>query len=378
MRVLFCSDAMIVDGVTSFVFHLATALKESGHDVAVLGRWAGRGFQSRLKEHGVAVIQCVSPTVGNFWFDKKAAEFRPDVLVTDSRRSFPLATRLKKVTGAKVFTFFLDRLEKTNRKGRDIGSLIKYSDVWLSAEKPLLSELAKIPTPFPKVYLQRPLKGLFVPTEIRPRDPFRLLCFGRISKFKSVTSMSLLNNALYMKKHIPSLEMVFLGGGWRTVKFRFLATQINYKAGVNFVKIAGTQTDPSFWLEWATIVCAGSTSAVEAILTNRPVIASTGYYLGLLTPGRLDDALATYFAERGGTLLSDNPDTIIDEVIRTYQRWDDETMKKDTARVRETIEPFYERETAAQEFKQVFDLISSGKNTIHEVTEKSLFQGGFQ
>ena len=56
MKVLFCSDALIVDGVTSFVFHLSTALKEGGCDVAVLGRWAGKGFQSRLCERGVKVI----------------------------------------------------------------------------------------------------------------------------------------------------------------------------------------------------------------------------------------------------------------------------------------------------------------------------------
>ena len=188
MRVLFCSDAMIVDGVTSFVFHLATALKEAGNDVAVIGRWAGKGFQSRLRDHGVGVIECISPTVGNFWFDMKAAEFRPDVIVTDSRRSFPLAVRLKNITGAKVFTFFLDKLEKTDRRGRDVASLIKYSDAWLSAEKPLLKDLESISTPFTKFHLQRPLKGLFTPTPIPPKDLFGILSFGRISSFKSINS----------------------------------------------------------------------------------------------------------------------------------------------------------------------------------------------
>jgi hypothetical protein len=144
VNVLFCSDALIVDGVTSFVFHLSTALSKGGFNVAVLGRWAGKGFQSRLREHGVRVIQCLSPTVGNVWFDRKAREFAPDVIVTDSRRSFPLATRLKTVTGAKVLTFFLDSLEKTDRRGRDVDSLIRYSDAWLSAEPPLLEELDRI------------------------------------------------------------------------------------------------------------------------------------------------------------------------------------------------------------------------------------------
>lgn len=355
MRVLFCSDAMIVDGVTSFVFHLATALKEAGHDVAVLGRWAGKGFQPRLRDYGVEVIECISPTVGNFWFDKRAVQFRPDVIVTDSRRSFPLAARLKILTGAKVFTFFLDKLEKTDRKGRDVASLIKYSDAWLSAEKPLLKDLESISTPFRKFHLQRPLKGLFTPTAIPSKDPFRILSFGRISSFKSITSFSLLKNASYLKKEIPSLEMAFVGGGWRTVKYRMLAAKNNFKAGSKFIKIVGTQIDPQSWIQWSNLVCAGSTSAIEATLANRPVFASTGYYLGLLTPDKLEKAFLTYFAERSGPLLSENPDLLIDDIIRIYREWDEKTMNENTAAFRIGIETFFERDTVAQNFQKIYE-----------------------
>lgn len=359
MRVLFCSDAMIVDGVTSFVFHLSTALKEAGHDVAVLGRWAGKGFQPRLKERGVKVIQCLSPSVSNIWFDKKAAEFNPDVIITDSRRSFPLATRLKNITNAKVFTFFLDSLEKTDRKGRDIASLVKFSDVWLSAEKPLLEELQKIPTSFPKIHLQRPLKGLFTPTPIPWKDPFRVLSFGRISKFKSAASLSLLHNALYMKKRIPSLEMVFVGGGWRTLKFRMLAAKCNYQAKSEFIRIVGTQIDPQKWIEWSTLVCAGSTSAIEATLANRPVVACTGYYLGLLTPEKFGEAFSTYFAERGGKLLSEDPDLVVKEILRTYDQWEDLNMNETVNSFRIQVEPSFERENVARKFQAVFEQINN-------------------
>lgn len=359
MRVLFCSDAMIVDGVTSFVFHLATALKEAGHDVAVVGRWAGQGFQPRLRQYGVKVIECISPTVGNFWFDKKAVEFRPDVLVTDSRRSFPLAVRLKRITGAKIFTFFLDKLEKTDRKGRDVGSLIKYSDAWLSAEKPLLNELESISTPFCKFHLQRPLKGLLTPTPIPPKDPFRILSFGRVSSFKSITSFELLKNALYMKKEIPSLEMVFVGGGWRTIKIRMLAAKNNFKIRSNFIKIVGTQIDPQPWFEWANLVCAGSTSAIEATLANRPVVASTGYYLGFLTLDKIEKAFSTYFSERSGPLLSENPNLLIEDIIKVYRDWDEDLVKQKTAAFRSGIERFFERDSAAQNFQKIYENVLS-------------------
>ena len=141
MKILFCSDAMTIDGVASFVLHLSTALCRGGHDVAVLGRWWGKGFQARLRREGVKLIQCLSPTAGNFWFDRQAAEFKPEVIVTDSNRSFPLSQRLKKGTGAKVFTFFLDPIQDTapkeeiaKIKGRDIGSLARGSDAWFSTD----------------------------------------------------------------------------------------------------------------------------------------------------------------------------------------------------------------------------------------------------
>lgn len=358
MNVLFCSDAMVVDGVASFVFHLSTALREGGHRVAVLGRWAGKGFQERLRKGGVEVIQCLSPTVGNFWFDKKAVEFSPHVIVTDSRRSFPLATRLKAVTGARVFTFFLDKLEKTDRKGRDVASLVQFSDAWLSAEKPLLEQLENVPTPFPKYHFRRPLKGLIRPTPLPPKTPFRLLCFGRLGGFKSITAWSLLRDAADLKKQIPSLEMIFVGGGWRTVKFRLAAGKIHREARSSFIRVLGTQTDPQPWFEWATLVCAGSTAAIEAALAHRPVVASAAHWLGLLTPENIEEGFSTYFAERLGPMVRDDPAAVGREVLRVYSEWDERKMDGAVLAVRKAVEPRFEREGASEEFQRIYDEIS--------------------
>ncbi len=355
MRVLFCSDALIVDGVTSFVFHLSVALKKGGHRVAVIGRWAGKGFQSRLRENGVEVIQCISPTVGNFWFDRKAAEFSPDVLITDSRRSFPLATRLKTITGAKMFTFFLDDLEKTDRKGRDVQSLVRYSDAWFSAEPPLLERLERIPTPFPKFLFKRPLAGLIRPSPVQPRDPFRVFCLGRLSGYKSYGMWYLLNRSLDLKREIPSLEIVYAGGGWRSLKFRLMAEKLNLTSGERFIRVLGTRTDPQPFFDRATLVCAGSTSAAEAVLANRPVVNFTAFWLGLITPEKIDDALDSYFSERKGSIrLRDNPELFTDELSSVYRNWDDEKMTRDVAKVRSLVEPHFSNENAAVELENIF------------------------
>ena len=358
MRVLFCSDALIVDGVTSFVLHLSSALCRAGHAVAVLGRWAGKGFQSRLRGYGVEVISCPSFTVGNPWFDHRARQFAPDVIVTDSRRSFPLAQRLKAKTGAKVFTFFLDHLEKTDRKGRDVPSLVAGSDAWLSAEPPILHSLSAIPTPFPKVLLPRPLEGMVQPTPLPPRDPFRVLCFGRLSGYKSAGPWGLLRDAGALREGIPSLELTFLGGGWRTLKFRALGERENLRAGRRVVRVLGTLTEPQPWFERATVVCAGSTSAIEATLAHRPVVVLSGFWLGPLVPENLEVAFDSYFGERKGDHpVREHPDWTAQALKVLYDAWDPAALEQNLRFLRAAMEPRFRASEAVERFERVFDLV---------------------
>lgn len=300
-RLLFCSDALLVDGVTSYILHVGTALARAGHDVAVLGRWAGRGFQKRYREEGMTVISCPSPTVGNFWFDARAKAFDPDCILTDSRRSFPLATRLKKLTGKPVVTYFLDHLEKTDRPGRDVPSLIGWSDAWAVAEDPIRRSLVDVAPDFPVFRLPRPLDVAVRPGPLTPRDPFRIVFFGRLSGYKTPGMFHLLDHIEDLDRAIPGVEIVIVGGGgWRLVRFKALAAKINRRLGRRCVRVVGTRIDPRPWLEEACVVCGGSTSAIEAALAKRPVVCFTGYWFGQVRPDNVDEALACYFGERGG------------------------------------------------------------------------------
>lgn len=138
-----------------------------------------------------------------------------------------------------------------------------------------------------------------------------------------------------------------------------LAAKNNVKNESEFIKIVGTQIDPQLWFEWANIVCAGSTSAIEATLANRPVVASTGYYLGLLTPDKLEKAFSTYFSERSGPLLSENPNLLIEDIINIYKEWDEYMVNKTTATFRSEIEPFFERDNVAPSFQKIYENILS-------------------
>jgi len=360
MKVLFCSDALVIDGVTSFIFQMAVTLQAGGHQTAVLGRWAGEGFQSRLRENGVTVFERLSLTVGNDWFDKKAREFAPDILVTDSNRSFSLARRLKKVTGARIFTFFLDPpAETTHKKGRSIPEIARDSDAWFSIENPILEKLRSLNESIPKFLLRRPLEGIIKPTPFSgERDPFRVLCISRLSGFKSSGPFAIVRDSLRLLEQIPSLEIAFVGGGWRVIKLRLLALTANKKAGRQFINVVGTCNEPQPWYDWATVICAGSTAAAESILSNRPVIAFTYYWLGLVTPQNTDNALGTYFAQKATSHnVRDNPELISSEIVKLYREWNGSRLRTELEEVQEKVRPFFDSRETAVEFERIFGLV---------------------
>ncbi|HPE67124.1 MAG TPA: hypothetical protein PK849_13170, partial [Synergistales bacterium] len=116
-----------------------------------------------------------------------------------------------------------------------------------------------------------------------------------------------------------------------------------------------TQTDPRRWFEWATLVCAGSTSAVEAVLAHRPTVVFSGYWIGLLTPETLDEAFASYFGERSGPYyVRHHLEKISAEIQRVYDEWESERMERDLAAARAAVEPRFRREGAATEFERLF------------------------
>ena len=79
MRILFCSEGFILNGVASYHLHMAVAFKKMGHEVGILGRWLGfNGYQSRFRENGVQVLSYVSPFVTSSAALGLARDFAPE------------------------------------------------------------------------------------------------------------------------------------------------------------------------------------------------------------------------------------------------------------------------------------------------------------
>jgi len=360
MRILFCSEGFIIDGVASFNLYLSAALSNAGHDVAIAGRWAGlKNFKERHRKHGVRIIETVSVPADSPRLIKKALSFRPDVIITDARRAFPLALKIKLISGAKLVTVFHDSIwNKPDKKNREIATIKKISDGWVTSEKHIFEQMKELSPECPSLMIRRPITDMVNSTPLSSRAPFRVLCLGRLSGYKSPGFRALLENALELKEKIPSLELTFVGGGSRLHLFKALAFRMNRKSGEKFITIAGTIPDPTDFLAWSTLVCAGATSAIEGLLSNRPVIAFSGYWMGLVRPDMLDYGIDTHFAERSGDILMrEHPEKVVEELERVYREWENLDVEQNTEIMRKRLEAEFSSKKVACSFEKLFGRI---------------------
>lgn len=314
MNILFCCEGFLIDGVASYNLHMAAALRQAGHRVAILGRWLGaRGYQERHRATGVEVLQYFSPVVVSGRALSLADEFQPDVVITDGRRAFPLALAIRRRRGTPIVTNFMDDPTGKNKPGRTIEEIRDNSAAWVSPE-PKLVAMARAHEPgIPVCQVRRAIMPDFFPqTPLPPRDPFRVLCLGRLSSHKFLGQLTIVKNAKKLLHEIPTLEITVVGGGWRRMLFTREAMAVNLAAGRRVVRTVGYQSDPSPWILGSTVVCGGSTCGIEAMFSNRPIIAMSGFWFGLITPENLDEAVKCYYAERDGKFwLAENPEIVL-------------------------------------------------------------------
>ena len=347
---------------------MSAALESIGHNVAVLGRWGGfKGFQQRHLHHGVKVLQDYCLTVSSSRLLKMGVEFKPDIIVTDSRRAYPLSQKLKELTGANIATVFHDPPQHDRKGARGVASLIQGSDIWLTSEKPILDELCKIETGFPAHFLQRPITNMVNPTPLKVKDPFSILCLGRLSQWKSPGIRYLVDNADRLYKKIPSLQLYVIGGGPKLINFKLAAYKTNRRIGKKVVHILGTKINPNPWFEKATVVCAGATSAIEAILSNRIVIAFSGVWMGPVTEKNLEYGTKTHFGERDGEIytamnpkliyLKEHPRILAQSIEDMYTNWNNEMMKNRVKSLRNQLYSRFDSKEIAHQFTSIIETI---------------------
>jgi hypothetical protein len=358
LNILFCCEGFIIDGVASFNLHMAASFREAGHRVAVLGRRLGKwGYQKRHIETGVEVLQYFSPGVVCGRALSMAKRFYPDVIITDGRRAFPLALEIHRRLGTPIVTSFLDTPCGKDKPGRTMREIHDNSAAWVSSEKRQIAQIEGLSPGIPFRLMRRAVSPRLLPSTPLPgRDPFRVLCIGRLSNYKFSGAAAVVRNARGLMSKIPSLEITVVGGGWRKVLFARDAALTNLSAGRKAVRIAGYQTDPAPWFAASTVVCGGASCGMEAILSGRPVIAMSGHWFGLVTPENLKEADDTFYGERGGRFwLKNNPEVVLDEITDLYENWEDGALKNRTDALKNALSPEFSPELAVRDWEKLFN-----------------------
>lgn len=360
MRILFCSEGFILDGVASYHLHMAVAFKKMGHEVGILGRWLGfNGYQSRFRENGVQVLSYVSPFVTSSAALGLARDFAPDVLISDSRRAFPLALQIHERTGTPIITIFMDPPQNKEKKGRRLKEIESFSAAWVSPERSLCEKMSALNPSVPVRQIRRAVvEDCMILKPVLPRDPFSILCMGRLSKYKTPGLLAVFEDAPLLRKKIPSVRITAVGGGWRRSLFAKTALKANISAGERYVRTVGYQPDPAPWFAESNVVCSGSTCVIESILCNRPVIAVSAYWFGLVTPANLDDAIACYYGERGGHFPAwQEPKRVTESLLNLYEDWNVEQLTADMKVMRERFLPLFDPATAVREWEELFNSV---------------------
>ncbi|MFP4482253.1 MAG: glycosyltransferase [Thermovirgaceae bacterium] len=356
MKILFCSEGFLIDGVASFNLYLSGALREAGHEVAVAGRWAGfKSFKDRHRQKGVGIIESIGLSPSGGGLPQKAAAFGPDIIISDSRRAFPLAMAVKERSGARLVTVFHDPVRDDNRRNRSLETIVASSDAWITAEEPIFEQMKALKPPFPARLIRRPITSMMETSPLPDRDPFRVLCLGRLSGYKAPGFRALLDNALPLKEIIPSLEITFIGGGDRLPLFKLTGMKANMRSGETFVRVLGTRPDPNPWIGWSTAVCAGATSAAEAALSNRPVLAFSGYWMGPLLPDSVSRAIDCHFGERDGAfLMRDRPDAAVSGLKKLYETWEPAQIRHQVNETRMLLSQAFDSKKIVRDFLDLF------------------------
>ena len=138
------------------------------------------------------------------------------------------------------------------------------------------------------------------------------------------------------------------------LNFRWAAARANWQAGRRFVHVPGARTDPQQWLEKATVVCAGAGSAIEGILSNRPVLAFSGFWLGNVAADNLDYGIKSHFGEREGHFyVRQKPWMVAQSLKELYDRWHDDAMAAEVAGLRRKLERNYDSARLAAQFEEL-------------------------
>ena len=191
---------------------------------------------------------------------------------------------------------------------------------------------------------------------------WRIVYVSRMDEDRSLAAKKLIECAGEIRKEIPEVEIVVVGGGNDLKNVEEMAKAENEKAGDRFIITTGSRTDINKFVASGDIFVGVSRAALEAMAAEKPcIIAGNEGYIGIFGEDKLEVSRLTNFCCRG--CEETTADRLKEDVLSLYKAENKETLGKYG---KEIVEKYYSVETMADDAMKMY--VSSIKGTrINEV-----------
>ena len=143
---------------------------------------------------------------------------------------------------------------------------------------------------------------------------------------RSLAVKMLIKSAPELKKSIPGLRIIAVGGGDDYENVKKLADKANDECGAGTVELTGARTDIGRIVSAADLFVGVSRAALEAMASGKnTLIAGNEGYIGIFSEDKLDTAIDTNFCCRGCRATDEKQK--IKKILDFYRKPDAEKKK---------------------------------------------------
>lgn len=184
-------------------------------------------------------------------------------------------------------------------------------------------------------------------------DDFCITAVSRMDEDRSFATKELIRFAPELKKIIPQLKILAVGGGNDEQTARKLADEANKSCGDKTVVLTGARTDINKLAATADLFVGVSRAALEAMAAGKnTVIAGNEGFIGLFDESCLKVGIDTNFCCRG--CKETTGELIFEDIKRFYEKSPEEKAKM-SEYCRETVLKYYSVAKMTDDCEKAYD-----------------------
>ena len=193
------------------------------------------------------------------------------------------------------------------------------------------------------------------------KNDFCIVGISRMDKDRSLASKKLISIAPKLKKHIPNLKVLIVGGGNDEEEAAILAKQANAQCGEDVVFLAGPRTDINKLVAVSSLFVGVSRAALEAMAAAKnTIIAGNEGYIGLFDQSQLQVGIETNFCCRG--CKATDEEVLFDDIIEYYNKPSEDKLSM-SLYCRQTVADYYSVGKMTDDYIKAYDSLQYARSS---------------